>query len=102
MSRRNMRNNIAVSLYVLGIVGRKITKVGVSQNVEERTKKISGSMPDVAFCHHQINFLDRNSAMRIERIVHRQLEPFRLKGEWFSLSPDTVVKIIDDLRGIVV
>jgi len=71
---------------------RGLIKVGVSQNVENRIKVLS----------KQGGFLIQNlfttdpcsNAYEIERHVHKKLDESCVNGEWFSVSFDEAVDIV--------
>lgn len=70
-------------LYVVEDKARGLCKVGMSKKPENRIKSIlSGAgLPDDSFHFISPTIL---SPRTIEKAVHNELAPFRVKGEWFN------------------
>lgn len=71
-------------MYVYIIAGEKRIKVGQSKNPEDRIKNIQ---------HHVIEDLkivykspSLEQYVLVERIAHKILKPYRIKGEWFKAT----------------
>lgn len=72
------------SVYLIGIEGRLIFKIGVAHHPKTRLCSLQSSNPDVLFLHYVKKFSTRSRAFAVERAVHAALNSQRLRGEWFS------------------
>jgi hypothetical protein len=69
-------------------------KIGISQDPEQRLRDLQTSSPDKLglFGFSQVG--SYAMARTLEFAVHTALAPFRLVGEWFSVSPETAHRTI--------
>ncbi len=66
-------------LYVLSCGNR--LKIGVTGNIEQRIKKLSTGNPDVI----KLEYIEeRYKPHKAEKYLHRQLQAYRVSGEWFE------------------
>ena len=70
------------------------TKIGVSVNPEKRCLDIRKDVSD-ARVHRFTVGMTRGVGYAAEAMSHGLLSEFRIRGEWFSASPDEAQPIID-------
>ena len=59
-------------------------------------------MPDPIILVAKYSFWKRDYAVRVERAFHRALQPHRLFGEWFDISPSDAIGLMrSNLIGFV-
>ena len=88
--RKRLKPNDVLWMYAVEVAaeGRPV-KIGLAQNVKARMWNLRVS------CPFPMNLLACVPINReIERAVHRHLEPFRIRGEWFTRTPE-VDAVID-------
>lgn len=78
-------------------------KLGIARDPEARLKTFQTANPQPLVLYRTFKVVH---ARALERDVHCRLRPFRLKGEWFALSPEravTAVHVVLDIprRGLV-
>lgn len=72
------------SLYVFCTDDWEAFKVGISNDVDDRWAELqTGNHREIELVF-EYRFNDRETARRIERILHERLKRYRLSGEWFS------------------
>ena len=87
-------------LYVIGITGNQIFKVGRSGDPVKRMANLQCAIPidltlEAAFC------VASSGAEKLERSVHRALVRHNVRGEWFKLSKTVIVEeVIECARQI--
>jgi hypothetical protein len=86
-----------VYIMTSGIVTFPRTKVGIAKDPEFRRQTLQiGSPYPVKIC--QAWWVStRSNAMRIEREVHRRLDPKHAHGEWFKCVEGTAMKVLHEV-----
>jgi T5orf172 domain len=77
-SKRPIKPN---QLYVIGDKKNKVMKVGVSSNPQKRMASIQTNYPWVLDLWMVV---DSKCAYKLEAHLHKELELYRLNGEWFD------------------
>jgi hypothetical protein len=72
------------------------TKIGVTGDLAGRLRGLYTGSPFEYFKHSLMPFPDRASAMTAEASIHRSLDGYRMKGEWFRGEPDEVEILVRD------
>lgn len=60
-------------------------KLGISTNPEKRLKQLQTAFPGILEVCYKTE-VDSSKAKILERILHRDMSYFRLRGEWFTLD----------------
>lgn len=69
-------------VYVLGLEGLSVVKIGMSRNLEMRLASLQTSAPG------RLSVLWTTPGGReLEKRLHQQFAPYRTHGEWFDLTP---------------
>lgn len=73
-------------VYVIGIVGQPLVKVGMTASPELR---LHGAIPGASRYVNKAIFYTRRTyhARWVESVAHRLLRRFRAQGEWFRCEP---------------
>lgn len=79
-------------LYAIGTTGRR-QKVGYSGDPESRLKKLQTGNPEQLLVHYTFP-VDPAYAFKLEQYFHRLYNHRRVKGEWFDMSVDEVVGLM--------
>lgn len=87
-----VNNKTPDTIYILNIEGTNIYKIGTSQNVSRRIKDISASNP----FHIDIIYLQKSVfAYEIEQSIHKLIDDFHIKNEWFKIKDiDKIINIM--------
>lgn len=74
---------------------RGAVKIGISQDVSNRIKVLSkqGGFKPINVYHTKMC----SNGYEIENKIHKKLEPYRIDGEWFKLSFNEAVKVVNDI-----
>ena len=64
------------------------SKVGIANNPEHRLKALQTGNPTLLKIHL---IIPCDNVRALERILHKKLGRYRLKGEWFDLSPEQAI-----------
>ncbi len=67
------------------------TKIGITKDPRQRLRTLQTANPRPLVLCKTFRVL---RAAELEREVHRRLSRFRMKGEWFALSPEQAVTAI--------
>ena len=88
-------------MYFIGTAASPaITKIGISLDPRKRLAGLKTASPFPLFLFASVGFKDRTQAEWSERVMHAALEDYRMRGEWFSVSPSSafeVSKAVSDL-----
>lgn len=79
-------------LYAIGTTGSR-QKIGFSADPQQRLKTLQTANSEVLFLHYSFP-IDPTVASRFERHVHVQHGHRRIKGEWFDMSPEEIVAMM--------
>lgn len=82
-------------VYVVGAVGHPI-KIGVAVDPESRLAKLQTGSPARLVLHYAVSVLD---AFGVERASHATLSAHRLEGEWFDVSPEVAIEVVQRAAG---
>lgn len=87
-------------VYFINCLGTSFCKIGISVNVCSRISNI-----DVATPHRLIvlGLIDFGDYKEVERILHKSLSFFHIKGEWFNLTEEIQKEVckIKDYNGLM-
>lgn len=64
------------------------SKIGIAQNIKRRLEGMATSSPFDLFCAYSHACESRKLALDAESVAHKHLDRFRVRGEWFAISPD--------------
>lgn len=79
-------------IYVIGTKEKQ--KIGYSGDVDQRLRSLQTGNPDTLQIHHSIE-IPEDRARLVESKIHQEYGHLRLKGEWFSMKPETAKGILD-------
>lgn len=80
-------------VYVMESSG--ICKVGYSLNAKARLRGIRSTLPQPVRLV-QTFLAWRRSARRVEKEAHRRLAEHRVRGEWFSVTPEQACRAVNE------
>lgn len=76
-------------VYVIGVPGSKVVKIGVARDVESRLRGIQNGNPA------KLEVLWRTpGSYELEKKLHRKFRPFRVQGEWFDFKQSDPVACV--------
>jgi len=79
-------------IYVIYNPYTKLTKIGVSSNLEKRLQSLSNACGVKLYCAFKSKAVE--NATHIESSLHNRFANHRQMGEWFSIEPDTAIEAI--------
>jgi len=79
-------------IYVIGTDDKQ--KIGISGDVHQRLRTLQTGNPEKLVIHHTIEVPSSRSRL-IERMIHKEFSYLRLKGEWFSMTPEKAKLLLD-------
>jgi predicted GIY-YIG superfamily endonuclease len=86
-------------VYILkaGSKAKSPIKVGVASNIQKRIKQLqTGNPHEIVLVMHFVCD-SRNHAFRLEKTIHDMLKGQRLFGEWFSVSRNNLMKVLNKM-----
>lgn len=87
-------NRLRQYVYIIENVDNGAIKIGVGNNPEKRLKQLqTGSVSELELVY--TSYLCSN-AFEIEKIVHKKFEKYHIRGEWYKLSKNTVIKYLEE------
>lgn len=87
------------TVYVIGRVGgSNFSKIGISDNPENRLKSLQTGSPHRLFLAFQLEMRCRADAIEVESLAHELMDSARMNGEWFAISPEAsrIVTLVAD------
>lgn len=91
------------SIYVIAADSdRDMMKIGASRSPKKRVAAIDVSCPYRALLMYEKKMEGKN-ALILEREIHKYLKktPFHISGEWYSISLETAISIINKSLGLL-
>lgn len=79
-------------IYVIGTKDKQ--KIGFSGDVNRRLKTLQTGNPNLLEIHHKIEVPECRARL-VEGKIHSEYSYLRIKGEWFSMTPDKAKGILD-------
>lgn len=96
-----IKNNINTQTSNLYIIRQKDTnffKVGITTDIEKRFSAIQNGNPaDLEIKYNENFFLCET----IEKNIHKHLELFHVRGEWFQMTPNKLKQLIEKLENLI-
>lgn len=71
-------------------------KIGITTDIQQRVKQLCRCKPSNLLCVYISNPFSDKTYIR-EKIIHKLLEQYKIKGEWFCCSLEKVIQIINDV-----
>lgn len=85
-------------VYVIGVdIQNGPQKIGVARDVDRRIGHIQIGCPLPLVINYRLR-MDRDSAFQTERQAHNLLKDYRMKGEWFKVTPEMAAKVVRAAR----
>jgi DNA segregation ATPase FtsK/SpoIIIE-like protein len=81
-------------VYLIG-VGSGYIKIGVAKDVETRKRELQTGNHEELSIIHTVSCPDETTAYALELQVHTYLRAYRVRGEWFDVTPQQVLEAID-------
>lgn len=72
-------------IYVIGTHEKQ--KIGFSSNVGRRLRSLQTGNSELLKIHHSVE-VPAEQARFVEKTIHREYNYLRIKGEWFTMSPE--------------
>lgn len=88
-------------VYVIGYSKLGPVKVGITHNPYKRLQQLQTAHHEPLKFFHCEFMEDRKQALAVEEKFHSIEDEFRLKGEWFSLAPDSAIENLKDYLSFV-
>jgi hypothetical protein len=85
---KNINNN--QKTYIMHDKSTDLYKIGKSVNIDFREKTLAGQIPKI----ETILYFDND----IESILHQKYKEKRQRGEWFNLSADDILELIEQFN----
>lgn len=86
--------------HVYLIASASAVKIGISASPDKRLKQLQTGSPYKLSFHLLIECHDEAAAQRLESILHKHFEPYRMSGEWFRLDAHAVTGYIQQCLSI--
>lgn len=74
--------------------GRNIIKVGMATDVRQRVMELQIGTPFNLQVLHKIE-VAAEYALKLEKLIHRRLKRYRMRGEWFRVEHDIAIRIAE-------
>ena len=88
-------DNTASYVYFVGNVEANILKIGKSNNVTDRVRKLqTGSVQELTV-FRTVECATEEIAFALEKKLHNKFKTLHIRGEWFELSQDILDDVID-------
>ena len=75
-------------------------KIGIAKNVDGRLKELQIGNPQQLFVLYKIPMKSRSHAYMVEARLHRQLNKYKIRGEWFKARSIYKLKFKDLIESI--
>lgn len=85
-------------LYVVGCHGHPV-KIGLTQNLDKRIAALQTGFPHRLHPYLLVQ-VPSDKARSAERACHDKLKASRLSGEWFNVTPEQAVVVVQDVAEI--
>lgn len=88
------RKSLPDNIYIIQNTFTKSIKIGVSKDVEGRLNSLQTGH------EHQLELIYAKSveeALKLESKLHRKFSSKRIRGEWFKVNPEKVIKEVEEL-----
>lgn len=72
-------------IYVIGTHEKQ--KIGFSSNVGRRLRSLQTGNSDTLKIHHSVE-VPAEQARFVEKTIHHEYNYLRIKGEWFTMTPE--------------
>lgn len=83
------------ALYIIEAVDSRIIKIGFTRgDPYDRMRRLQHASPYRLRLIHTQHLDDDVDVRRLEKYVHGLLHQYRMKGEWFSIDPETAKRAI--------
>lgn len=69
-------------------------KIGKADNVHERLKSAQTDNPETLIVAHTLTCASPQQALKVEGLLHRWFSEYHIRGEWFNVTPEDVVKAV--------
>jgi len=79
-------------IYVIGTNDKQ--KIGFSGDVNKRLSTLQTGNPEKLIIHHKIE-VPSERARLVENKIHKEYSYLRIKGEWFSMTPEKAKIVLD-------
>ncbi len=79
-------------IYAIGTTGNR-QKIGFSSNPDKRVKTLQTGNAEPLTVHYCFE-VSESVAAKFEKHIHREYNHRRIKGEWFNMSPDEVITMM--------
>lgn len=80
-------------VYIIGVKGRDVVKVGWAKNPRQRLKDLQAGCPDELFIK-KVFACPPGTAQQYEKNLHRKLDDYRIRGEWFREEAPLIAKMM--------
>lgn len=77
-------------LYIIRQKNDKTIKIGISDDVRKRLSQLQTGNPNRLELLRTLDCGNRETALRIEQVLHKRYASKRLQGEWFQVEPEEV------------
>ena len=72
-------------IYIIGSSDKQ--KIGISGDIPQRLQTLQTGNPEKLTVHHYVEVPDHR-ALVMEQKIHKELSHYRIRGEWFKMSPE--------------
>tara|TARA_B100000513_G_scaffold138416_1_gene62816 strand:+ start:357 stop:893 length:537 start_codon:yes stop_codon:yes gene_type:complete len=87
---RGVRNTLVVNyVYLMYDPSLELYKIGHSKDAEFRERTLQGQRPTIELVSKR-QYPSRDSARKIESLLHKKFDSKRIRGEWFKLEKTDV------------
>lgn len=84
-----------MNVYILKVKGLDTYKIGKANWIDIRTNEVQYPIPvRIELLAYGGLYESESHAYKIETKIKRELKPYKIKGEWFDVSPEIIQEII--------
>lgn len=80
-------------IYIIGTHNNH-QKIGFAKDPHRRLKTLQTGNPDKLYLHHYVEIPDEKTRI-MERKIHSEIGYKRISGEWFDITVDEAIGILD-------
>ena len=90
-------NYAPFAVYVIGPLAGFPSKVGIAVDIKKRLESLQCSNWERLYVHEVFWVASKSSALKVEKLCKRRLKEFNIRGEWFNVFSDDMVKELEEI-----
>lgn len=78
-----------MNLYVISNINKNPVKIGFAKDVKKRLRELQTGSSEQLYVYYSEEY--KNDIKKLEKLVHKNISRYRIKGEWFSIDVDDAI-----------